>query len=42
MNQIERAKHIKRTFGVFRAARYLRARGWTIEGALHILTNGGT
>jgi len=37
MSQIDRARHIKRTLGTFKAARYLNKRGWSIEAALHIL-----
>lgn len=34
---IRKARNIGKTLGVYRAARYLRARGWSIEAALHIL-----
>lgn len=39
MTQIERARMIARTLGAYKAARYLKARGWSIEAALHIVTN---
>lgn len=39
MNQIERARMIARTLGAYKAARYLKARGWSIEAALHIVTS---
>ena len=35
---IAHARSIGRTLGTFKAARYLRNRGWSIEAALHILT----
>jgi hypothetical protein len=35
---IERARHIAHAFGTFRAARYMRARGWSVEAALWALT----
>lgn len=38
MTQIERARNIQASFGTYRAARYLSARGWSIEAALEILT----
>jgi hypothetical protein len=38
MSQIERARKIAATLGTFRAARYLRGRGWSIEGAIQVLT----
>ncbi len=34
---IERARHIQRTFGTFKAARFMAKRGWSLEGALWIL-----
>lgn len=37
VSQIERARIIKRTLGVQVAARYLKARHWSIEASLHIL-----
>jgi hypothetical protein len=37
MTQPERARHIARTLGTFRAARYLRARGWSIEATRWII-----
>jgi hypothetical protein len=36
-SHIRKARNISRTLGTYRAARYLRARGWSLEGALHIL-----
>ena len=36
---IAHARSIGRTLGTFKAARYLRKRGWSIEAALHILTS---
>jgi len=36
---IAHARQLGRSFGTYRAARYLKARGWSIEAALHILTN---
>ena len=38
VTQIERARIIKRTLGVKVAARYLKARNWSIEATLFILT----
>jgi len=32
-----RAQNIARTFGTYKAARYLRSRGWSLEAALHYL-----
>lgn len=37
-SHVRKARHISRTLGTYRAARYLKARGWSIEGALFILT----
>lgn len=37
VTQIERARIIKRTLGTVVAARYMKARGWSIEAALSIL-----
>ena len=34
---IERARHIQRTFGTYKAARFMAKRGWSIEAALWIL-----
>ncbi len=34
---IWKARHIARTLGMFRAARYLATRGWSIEAALWAL-----
>lgn len=34
---IRKARHIGKTLGHYRAARYLRARGWSLEAALYIL-----
>ena len=34
---IERARTISRTLGVYRAARYLWARGWSVEAAAWVL-----
>jgi hypothetical protein len=31
------ARAIKRSIGTFKAARYLRSRGWSLEAALHYL-----
>lgn len=39
MSQIDRARHIARTFGTYRAARYMRTRGWSLEAALWALRN---
>lgn len=36
-NHVAKARHIARTLGTFRAARYLALRGWSIEGALWVL-----
>jgi hypothetical protein len=36
--QVERARIIKRTLGTFTAARYLFLRGWSLEGAMWVLT----
>lgn len=33
------ARQMSRAFGTFKAARYLRSRGWSLEAALHILTS---
>lgn len=38
MNNIERARSIQRTLGTYKAARFLAKRGWSVEAALHILT----
>lgn len=35
---LERARHIHATLGLFRAARYLRKRGWSVEAAAWNLT----
>lgn len=35
---IDQARSIASTLGPYRAARYLRKRGWSIDAALHILT----
>ncbi len=32
------ARTIARTLGTFKAARYMRSRGWSLEAALHNLT----
>lgn len=37
VTQIERARIIKRTLGTVVAARYMKARGWSIEAALWVL-----
>lgn len=37
MSPIARARHIARTLGVFRAARFLAARGFSLEFALFVL-----
>lgn len=37
VTEIERARIIKRTLGVPVAARYLKARNWSVEAAAHIL-----
>ena len=34
---VKQARHIGRTLGTFRAARYLATRGWSIEAALWLL-----
>ena len=41
MTRIERARHIARTLGVYRAARYLFARGYSVEAARWILLRTG-
>jgi len=38
MSQIERARKIAASLGTFRAARYLKGRGWSIEDAIQVLT----
>lgn len=37
VTQIERAHIIKRTLGTIVAARYMKARGWSLEAALFYL-----
>ena len=37
MNQFKRARIIAETLGTYRAARYLRARGWPLDAALNAL-----
>lgn len=37
MTTIERARHIKRTFGLRRAAVYLKNKGFSVEAAVFIL-----
>lgn len=37
MNQFERAQYIARTLGTYKAARYLRNKGWSLDMALNIL-----
>lgn len=39
---IEHARTMARTLGTFKAARYLRKRGWSLQAALHILTTPAT
>lgn len=39
---IERARLIARTLGIVPAARYMRARGWSVEAAAHILATCST
>jgi len=36
------ARHIGRTLGTYKAARYLRARGWSIEAAVYYLATPTT
>lgn len=36
-SQMEKARQIKSTLGIFTAARYLQKRGWSIEAAVFIL-----
>lgn len=38
-NTIVRARRIFRTLGAYRAARFLRSRGWSVEATLYILFN---
>lgn len=38
VTEMERARHIAKTLGVYRAARYLRKRGWTLAAALVALS----
>lgn len=38
MSQIDRARKIAATLGTFHAARYLKGRGWSLEGAIQVLT----
>lgn len=38
-SHIPRARSIARTLGTFYAARYLAARGWSVDAALYILTH---
>ncbi len=42
VSPIERARAIARSLGTYRAARYLKARGWSLEAAVHILTTPTT
>lgn len=37
ISHIKRARIIARSLGTYRAARYLKARGWSLEGALWAL-----
>lgn len=39
MTHIRRAKHIARTLGHYKAARFLALRGYSIEAAIWILFN---
>lgn len=36
---LAQARSIARSLGTFKAARYLRSRGWSLEAALHTLTS---
>jgi hypothetical protein len=40
-DQIDRARIIARSLGVYQAARYLALRNWSIDAALWILTRRG-
>jgi hypothetical protein len=35
--QLRRAQHIKKTLGVWVAARFMAKRGWSIEAARYVL-----
>lgn len=37
VSQPERARIIKRTLGITTAAKYLKNRGWSVEGAVFII-----
>lgn len=37
MSQVALARHIRRTLGTYRAARFLAKRGWSIDAARWIL-----
>lgn len=37
MSKIERARHIRRTLGTFRAARFMAKRGFSVEAARWVL-----